>query len=177
MIFLTAIILLIIGFIMFILLCYTSGMTAPGSPPSFTPFSLVLLNFIIIFSGVLLLIRKNNLKISKKMKLLATVIILCFSIVCLYYINNEYCVSPQYPSFEFLPDTTNKTITLIEFNHGDFANQLNWDDVVVTMGNATLPTGLIKQGDVITNCSGIIKMSVFMPGHTGASFLYSYGFI
>ena len=119
---------------------------------------------------------KINLKISRNTKLLATVIILCFSLAGLYYINIEYCVSPEYPSFEFLPDTTNKTITLIEFNHGDFANQLYWDDVVVTMGNATLPTGLINEGDVITNCSGIIKISVYMPGHTGASFLYSYNF-
>ena len=173
---LTAFILLIIGFLMFILLYYTSGVIAPGSPPSSTPFSLVLLNFIIIFSGVLLLIWNINLRISRNTKILATVIILCFSIVGLYYIYNEYCVSPEYPSFEFLPDTTNKTITLIEFNHGDFANQLNWDDVVVTMGDATLPTGIINEGDVITNCSGIIKMSVFMPGHTGASFLYSYEF-
>ena len=173
---LTASILLIIGFFMFILLYYASGMVAPGSSPSSIPFALVLLNFIIIFSGILILIWKINLKISRNTKLLATVIILCFSLAGLYYINNEYCVSPEYPSFKFQPDATNKTITLIEFNHGDFADRLDWEDVVVTMGNATLPTGLINEGDVITNCSGIIKMSVLMPGHTGHSFLYSYGF-
>ena len=93
-----------------------------------------------------------------------------------YSTYNEYYIRYTLPSFEFQPDATNNSLTLIEFNSGDFENQFNWDDIIVTQGNATLPTGHISQGDIITNCSGIIKIYVLIPGFTGHKFLYSYKF-
>jgi len=161
---------------MFILWYYTAGMIAPGSSyPDVAPFYFILLSLIFIFSGLILLVWNAKLKL-RWLKILAIAIILCFFPISCYSIYNEYYVRYTLPSFEFQPDVSNKTITLIEFNPGGFANQLNWDDIVVTMGNATLPTGLISEGDVITNCSGIIKMYIRLPCFTGHTFLYSYGF-
>jgi len=174
---LTAIIFLIIGFVMFLLWYLSTGMIAPGSSyPSVAPFYVILLSFLFLFSGFLILLWKVGLKLTRPLKLLVTAIILCFFLIGGYSTYNEYYIRYTLPSFEFQPDATNNSLTLIEFNPGDFENYLTWDDIVVTQGNATLPSGHIRQGDVITNCSGIIKIYVLMPGFTGHTFLYSYKF-
>lgn len=43
----------------------------------------------------------------------------------------------------------NNTLIVIEVKQN-----LTWENFVVIRGNATLPTGTVDPGDIITNCSG-----------------------
>lgn len=50
----------------------------------------------------------------------------------------------------FTMDKNARTLTVQKI----YENNLNWGDSEVCSGNAILPSGAIKEGDVITKCSG-----------------------
>ena len=41
---------------------------------------------------------------------------------------------------------------------GVYPNDLDWNEVVVSTGSATLPTGTIDTGDTITNCQYYVTL-------------------
>lgn len=59
-------------------------------------------------------------------------------------------------------DLVNKTLTVTKVEKYSY---YNWSDIEVTMGNATLPTGFIDVGDIITNCSNEVEL-VYKPQGT-----------
>ena len=67
---------------------------------------------------------------------------------------------------EFYEDATNRTLTIMNITPADLS--MNWDTVLLISGNATLPTGDISIGDIITNCSD--------SGELGYTFRQSYNF-
>ncbi|GEM_PF-3007298 len=91
------------------------------------------------------------------------VIVVLVSTGILAYIN--FGISGDSPLFrmECKIDLTNKTLTLIHFT----GNSVNWSDVEMTKGSATLPTGTIDIGDVITNCSGVVTLLSKSDGGLG----------
>jgi len=50
----------------------------------------------------------------------------------------------------FVMDKNTRTLTVQEIYEKD----LKWEDNEICSGDASLPTGHIKVGDVVTNCSG-----------------------
>ena len=64
-------------------------------------------------------------------------------------------VSPNRIVMDCEMDLTNKTLTVTKVYPLSY---FSWSDIEVVSGNATLPTGIIDVGDVITNCSGEVKL-------------------
>ena len=67
----------------------------------------------------------------------------------LYKYETEYI---PIPPLKFSKDESAGTLTVVELDIN-----INWEDFEVT-GNATVPTGPMKLGDVITNCTGTITI-------------------
>lgn len=59
-------------------------------------------------------------------------------------------------------DLTNKTLRVTSVEKLSY---YEWSEIEVMMGNATLPMGIIDTGDLITNCSGVVKL-VYNPSAT-----------
>jgi len=74
--------------------------------------------------------------------------------------------SPGVSYLEFDEDETNKTLAVVNITLVDL--NMNWNEVLMISGNATLPSGTISIGDVITNCSD--------SGGIGYAFKQSYNF-
>ena len=51
-------------------------------------------------------------------------------------------------------DKSAKTLTVQKI----YEKNLRWEDNEICSGNADLPKGTIKEGDVITNCSGNVAL-------------------
>jgi len=49
----------------------------------------------------------------------------------------------------------NRTITIISI---DVGTDLFWSNAVIINGSATLPTGAIDVGDIITDCEGFVEL-------------------
>jgi hypothetical protein len=87
--------------------------------------------------------------------LLVIVVLVSVGILAYNYFGIDSEGGPPF-SWECKKDLTNKTLTLIRIvNTGNF---VNWSDVEITRGSATLPTGTIDEGDVITNCGGVVTL-------------------
>lgn len=54
----------------------------------------------------------------------------------------------------FVMDKNTRTLTVQEL----YENDMKWEDNEITSGDASLPTGSIKVGDVVTNCSGNLSL-------------------
>ena len=61
--------------------------------------------------------------------------------------------SPKPPAI-FTMDKNTRTLTVQEI----YEDNLKWDEHEICSGNASLPTGLIKEGDVVTNCNGNVAL-------------------
>ena len=57
------------------------------------------------------------------------------------------------PAF-FVMDKNARTLTVQKI----YENNMNWEDHEICSGDATLPPGDVKEGDVITNCSGNVAL-------------------
>jgi len=71
-----------------------------------------------------------------------------------------------YPDIYFIADTENKTLTVTNIN---FYDHVNWSNIYILHGNATLPTGNVDLGDIITNCSSRICL-VWEPTATALGY-------
>ena len=54
------------------------------------------------------------------------------------------------PPFVFSADHSNKTLTVQKL----YEDSIKWDENEICSGNANIPTGMVKEGDVVTNCQG-----------------------
>ena len=59
-------------------------------------------------------------------------------------------------------DSTNNTLRVTSVEKLSY---YEWNEIEVILGNATLPTGTIDMGDLITNCSEVVKL-VYNPSST-----------
>lgn len=60
------------------------------------------------------------------------------------------------PNIVFSEDQNNKTLTVTEIYPQD--KDWYWSEIFIVNGSATLPYGLIKAGDRITNCEGYLEL-------------------
>jgi hypothetical protein len=96
----------------------------------------------------------------KRAKIIITVVIVTCLVVPLAYVIYDYQglfingetppETPPLPTIVFTMDKNNRTLTVKTIE----PTAVNWASLKIGPGNATLPSGIIKQGDVITNCSG-----------------------
>lgn len=61
----------------------------------------------------------------------------------------------------FSMDENTRTLTVQKI----YEDSLKWEDNEICSGNATLPTGEIKEGDVVTNCEGNVALR-YIPTNT-----------
>jgi hypothetical protein len=109
----------------------------------------------------------------KKTKILLTILIVTILVIAAgtfayVWLNgiSTCCDDTDYPSIYCIQDSTNKTLRITGIENAP--NYFNWSDIEVTLGNATLPTGTIDVGDIITNCSGTVVL-VYEPYYVALS--------
>jgi len=73
------------------------------------------------------------------------------------YTDQEVCIDCFPPMIHGIIDVNNGTITVVSVEHGWFPNA-TWEDAEITSGSAILPSGEMKLGNVITNCSGVVTI-------------------
>jgi hypothetical protein len=81
------------------------------------------------------------------------------------YINYSTLGWDSYPAHFVMyceKDSANKTLRVTDVEKPSY---YKWNEIEVIMGNATLPIGTINTGDLITNCSGVVKL-VYNPSAT-----------
>jgi hypothetical protein len=54
----------------------------------------------------------------------------------------------------FSLDNDSKTLIIEKL----YLEDLNWDDFEICSGNAILPSGLIEEGDIISDCAGNLSL-------------------
>ena len=59
----------------------------------------------------------------------------------------------EIPAF-FSMDKNTRTLTVQKIHEAD----LSWDDHEICSGSAMIPSGLVKEGDAVTNCSGNVAI-------------------
>ena len=77
---------------------------------------------------------------------------------------------PEKKGFEtylFETDTENNKIIFLNFSYNGDEKPI-WENMVVSKGNATLPSGIINRGDEITNCFGYVCLK-WKPTNTTLS--------
>ena len=67
----------------------------------------------------------------------------------------------QKPKAIFSMDKNNKTLTVQKI----YEDSLKWEEHEICSGNATLPLGLLKEGDVVKNCKGNVALR-HIPSNT-----------
>ena len=72
--------------------------------------------------------------------------------------NEDFLTKP----FDLIKNENDRTLTVKDVYVG-----MNWEDIEISQGHANLPSGTVNVGDIITDCYGIIKLS--LPGE------YTYG--
>ena len=65
------------------------------------------------------------------------------------------------PPAIFTMDKNTRTLTVQQIYEGD----LKWNEHEICSGNASLPSGVIKEGDVVTNCKGNVALR-HIPSNT-----------
>ena len=61
----------------------------------------------------------------------------------------------------FTMDKNTRTLTVQQI----YEDNLKWDEHEICSGNASLPSGFIKEGDVVTNCKGNVALR-HVPSNT-----------
>jgi len=67
----------------------------------------------------------------------------------------------QKPKAVFSMDKNNKTLTVQKI----YEDSLKWEEHEICSGNATLPLGLLKEGDIVKNCKGNVALR-HIPSNT-----------
>ena len=81
----------------------------------------------------------------------------------IYSDHNGYYSTPEIVFEQY----NSSTIIVIETD-----TNLTWNNIRIT-GNATLPEGLIQKGDIITNCSGLVRLIWFPSNIEISSFEFN----
>ncbi len=162
---LIALLFLIFGFLLMNYWYISKSTVTPGSfYPELAPFYVPLLSIILIFIGIGVLLWDKVTKGKKILKIILLIILLfCILISGFIIYQYEYTfirTSPTLPTVFFEPDTTNNTLTVSAVSDGHFGHMLYWENIILASGNATLPNGYIDEGDMLTNCSGTIKIQI-----------------
>lgn len=101
---------------------------------------------------------------NKEIKIIVGIIVIAILVsifvIMWIFINSGLrpCCGDEY-TINLTEDSTKKTLTVTHIGYSP--KSLNWSDIEVR-GNATLPTGTIDIGDIITNCSGEVVL-IFLP--------------
>lgn len=93
-----------------------------------------------------------------KILVIAVVFILTAAIITIFWYGEIYGFGPQSyqsinPQIEFEEDLIDKTLTVVNLDM-----DLDWENITISSGYATLPSGTINVGNVITNCSGHVAL-------------------
>ena len=93
--------------------------------------------------------------------------IFCLFLAYVVFEKNENKQNNNFPAV-FSMDKVRKTLTVQKI----YNDNLEWDKTEICSGDATLPSGFIKAGDVITDCSGNLSLR-----HVPTNFLFgAYNF-
>jgi hypothetical protein len=101
---------------------------------------------------------KNNIKI---VLLLFVVFVILYALHITFgdrfedYYGDSFC-HIQSPTIIFMQDNETKTLTVTEIYPKD--KNFYWSEISIANGSATLPYGIIKVGDIITNCQGYLEL-------------------
>ena len=161
---------LVFGIISICSFVYISSLPASYIPHSFV--DIVVPAFFILYtiSGVVAIIigalaHKKMNKIGKVCILLGIIPLLITGAMYLYLnlstpLDYDIEVHFSAPCIDFQMDKNagNLTVDQIRFDHDEYLIDLDWYHVGIRSGNATLPFGTIEVGDVITNCTGNVKL-------------------
>jgi hypothetical protein len=117
-------------------------------------------------------LKSTQKKIPPIEKLFGCAWIICwFTAIWIYHIQliitGLFCLFLSYVIFErtdikgkeklpalFSMDKNTKILTVQKI----YNSNLNWEDSEICSGNATLPSGPIKEGDVVVNCNGNVAL-------------------
>ena len=84
----------------------------------------------------------------------------CLFLAIVIFNKSEENRRVELPSL-FSMDKSARTLTVQKV----YEDNLKWDDNEICSGNATFPSGIIKEGDVITNCNGNVAFR-YVPTNT-----------
>lgn len=96
-----------------------------------------------------------------KIIIILGVIIAVIAFLSIYYHINTIPAGgnpPPHYSLFFSQSNETDTLTITDLSTYYPDKKYYWSDVEVISGNATLPTGVINEGDVITDCSGMVQL-------------------
>jgi len=77
----------------------------------------------------------------------------CLFLAYVIFERNEEKERHKFPAV-FTMNKATKTLTVQKL----YDSNINWEKTEVCSGNATLPTGGMEEGDVVTNCSGNVAL-------------------
>ncbi|MCX6667091.1 MAG: hypothetical protein NTV74_02470 [Euryarchaeota archaeon] len=101
----------------------------------------------------------------KRSKIIIAGVILTCLVVPMAYLIYDYQgliggeTPPQPEVMAFIRNNDNSTLTVYRIIEEPYFNNLTWENVKLE-GIATLPSGKIDVGDVITNCNGIVSLTL-----------------
>lgn len=90
-----------------------------------------------------------RLNIKSEIKIITVIIVFFFVIMLNGYMQANWFITPHKDPSPIVFRQENNTLIVTEVKQN-----LIWDDFVIIRGNATLPTGTVNQGDIITDCIG-----------------------
>jgi len=137
-----------------------------GKYPVLPPLHFFMTSLILIVAGAFLLLFNKFLKITFRSKTISVVCIIFILAIIGLKVSIDFYPEPTkfgpYAKIWFDVDEVNKILTVnkCEFYCGEESDYV-WENIVFDeyYGNATLPTGPIKKGDTIVNCSGRITLA------------------
>ena len=99
----------------------------------------------------------------------ATTVVIILAFI-LYFNSMAIVDASKDVDIDFWANDIEKTLTIITIYPAN--EPLYWNDISVTNGSATLPTGTIDLNDVITDCDGFVELT-YKPTETT---LYEHNF-
>ena len=150
--------LVIFGFILVLLWYGGQGIHPGGSIKDTTPVYVLSIGVILVIVGIILLSCGKIIKIKKNTRIILTTSIIVTIVFFGWFAYDDisyranYNPDPYYVSILFEQENNTLTVTDVEvLSHGH--HTFNWEDIEIRSGNATLPSGAVGMGDVITNCT------------------------
>ena len=89
-----------------------------------------------------------RMRIHQGIKIITVLVVLFVVILFNGYMQANWFITPRSTPSPIVFRQENNTLLVIEVKQN-----LTWENFVIIKGNATLPTGTVDLGDIITNCS------------------------